>query len=175
MKHRKKAGWGGIVATLAATLVTLGLLGCGVQQLTRGELEAPKVNFRGVIPGMPSPEGWPLRCLLTLENLNQQPLDIRGYDYEVWLEGRRVAQGASSHRVYLPPRGKSEVEFPVLVKLPAVMNLAPQVLNRRRVNYQVAGGFRLASVMGGFIRIPFHFRGETTLDEGMEMMRLYVK
>lgn len=153
----------------------LAFSGCGVRQLARGEIEPPRVEFKGVIPGMPSQEGLPFKCLLALENPNRQALDILGYDYELWLEGRSVAQGASNHRVYLPPLGKGEVEFPVLVKLPAVLSLAPMALNRQRVNYQVAGGFRLASVMGGLIRVPFRFRGQTTLDEGRELMRLYVK
>jgi LEA14-like dessication related protein len=149
--------------------------GCGVRQLARGEIEPPRVNFKGVIPGMPSQEGLPFRCILALENPNQQPLDLLGYDYELWLEERSVAQGASDQRIYLPPLGKREVEFPVFVKLPAVMSLVPAAMSRQRVNYQIAGGFRLASVMGGLIRVPFRFRGQTTLDEGMEFMRLYVK
>ncbi len=151
------------------------LSGCGVRQLVRGEIEPPRVNFKGIIPGMPSQEGLPFRCMLALENPNQQPLDLLGYDYELWLEGKSVAQGASDQRVYLPPLGKGEVEFPVFVKLPAVMSLVPAALSRQRVNYQIAGGFRLASVMGGLIRVPFRFRGQTTLDEGRELMRLYVK
>ena len=175
MKHLTKTISWKLLAALAIVLAGLGLLGCGVRQLARGEIEPPRVNFKGVIPGMPSQEGWPLRCILALENPNQQPLDILGYDYDLWLEGRSVAQGASDQRIYLPPLGKGEVEFPVFVKLPAVMSLAPAALNRQRVNYQIAGGFRLASVMGGLIRVPFRFRGQTTLDEGMEFMRLYVK
>jgi Late embryogenesis abundant protein len=159
----------------AVILAALSFISCGVRQLARGEIEPPRVNFKGVIPGMPSPEGLPFKCLLALENPNQQALDILGYDYELWLEGRSVAQGASDQRVSLPPLGKGEVEFPVLVKLPAVMSLVPAALGRQRVNYQIAGGFRLASVMGGLIRVPFRFRGQTNLDEGMEFMRLYVK
>jgi hypothetical protein len=163
------------LAALAVILAGLGLLGCGVRQLVKGEIEPPRVNFKGIIPGMPSQEGLPFKCILALENPNQQSLDLLGYDYELMLEGRSVAQGASDQRLYLPPLGKGEVEFPVFVKLPAVLSLAPLALNRQRVNYQISGGFRLASVMGGFIRVPFRFRGQTTLDEGMELMRLYVK
>jgi hypothetical protein len=163
------------LAALAVILAGLGLLGCGVRQLARGEIEPPRVSFKGIIPGLPSQEGMPFKCILALENPNREPLDILGYDYELGLEGRSVAQGASDQRIYLAPLAKGEVEFPVFVKLPAVMSLMPAALNRQRVNYQISGGFRLASVMGGFIRVPFRFRGQTTLDEGMELMRLYVK
>lgn len=163
------------LAVLALALAGLSLLGCGVRQLARGELEPPRVNFKGVIPGMPSQGGLPFTCILSLENPNRQALDLLGYDYELWLEGKSVAQGASDRRVHLPPLGKGEVEFPVVVKLPAVLSLAPAALNRQRVNYQIAGGFRLASVMGGLIRVPFRFQGQSNLDEGLELMRLYVK
>lgn len=162
-------------AALAVILAVFGLLGCGVRQLAKGEIEPPRVEFKGVVPGLPSQEVWPFKCLLALENPNPQPLDILGYDYELWLEGRSVAQGESHRRVYLPPGGKGEVEFPVLVKLPAVMSLVPAALSRQRVSYQIAGGFRLATVMGGLIRVPFRFRGQTSLDEGREFLRLYVK
>ncbi|MDI6853724.1 MAG: LEA type 2 family protein [Deltaproteobacteria bacterium] len=175
MKHAMHDIFWRILALLAAILALAGSLGCGVRQLARGEIEAPRVEFRGVVPGMPSQEGLPFKCLLALENPNQQALDVLGYDYELWLENQSVAQGASSERIYLPPQGKTEVEFPVFVKLPAVLSVAPAALNRRRVNYQIGGGFRLASVMGGLFRVPFRFRGQTTLDEGMELMRLYVK
>lgn len=175
MKQIIKASLWRLSVVLAVALAAAGLCGCGVRQLAKGEIEPPRVEFKGVVPGLPSQEVWPFKCLLALENPNPQPLDILGYDYELWLEGRSVAQGESHRRVYLPPGGKGEVEFPVLVKLPAVMNLVPVAMSRQRVNYQIAGGFRLASVMGGLIRVPFRFRGQTSLDEGMELLRLYVK
>ncbi len=175
MKLANKANFWQFLVALAVSLAVSGLPGCGIRQLAKGEIEAPRMEFKGVIPGMPSQEGWPFRCLLALENPNRQALDILGYDYELWLEGRSVAQGESRHRVYLPPLGKSEVEFPVLVKLPAVLSLAPAARTRQRLDYQIAGGFRLASVMGGLVRVPFRFRGQTTLDEGLEIMRLYIK
>ncbi|MBW1991637.1 MAG: LEA type 2 family protein [Deltaproteobacteria bacterium] len=154
-------------------LGTLLLVGCGVRQLARGEIEPPRVHLQGVVPGLPTREGWPLTCILAVENPNRQPLDLRGYDYQLWLEGKSVAQGASRQRLYLPPGGQAEVEFPVVVRLPAVLSLTPAALSGRPLHYRLSGGFRLASVLGGLIRIPFRFEGETTLEEGRELLRLY--
>ena len=69
-----------------------------------------------------------------------------------------------------------------MVQLPAVLELLPQFLPmlqksqpQRPFHYQIAGSFRLASVMGGIIPIPFKFQGEATPKEGMDFLRPYLK
>jgi LEA14-like dessication related protein len=174
MQQMTRTGFLKRLAALAVILAAGGAFGCGVPQVMRGEVLPPEVSFQGMQLGMPTEQGWPVAATLQLTNPNPQPLDILGYDYDLWLEGRSVAQGYSRERIYLPPQGQAEVQFPIFVKLPAVMGLAPVVLQRDRINYQISGGFRLASLLGGF-RVPFSFRGQTTREEGMELMRLYVK
>jgi LEA14-like dessication related protein len=174
MKRTKQTGCGKRLAALAVILAAAGIFGCGAPQVMRGEVLPPEVSFQGMQLGMPTERGWPVAATLQLTNPNPQPLDILGYDYDLWLEGRSVAQGYSRERIFLPPRGQAVVNFPIFVKLPAVMGLAPVVLQRENINYQISGGFRLASLLGGF-RVPFRFRGQTTRQEGMELLRLYVK
>lgn len=65
------------------------------------------------------------------------------------------------------------MEFPVLVDLPAAVSLAPRLLQRQRVSYRLSGGIRLGQVMAGLVRVPFHFQGHTSLEEGQELWRLY--
>jgi LEA14-like dessication related protein len=161
---------------LAAIMMSLaGASGCGVQQLARGEIEPPRVEVKGVSVGLPQSGGLPVFALLELTNPNPKPLDLRGYDYELWLEGRSVARGASSRPVHLPALGRTSVDFPIMVHLPAVLSLAPAALQRQTISYRLAGGFRLGSVMGGLLRVPFHFQGQTTLEEGQELLRLYTR
>lgn len=160
------------VLGLAALLV---LNACGVRQIVRGEVQPPRVNVLAVTPGLPERGNWPLTCTLRLENPNQQALDILGYDYQLAVEGKGVAQGASQAAVHLPPMGQSVTEFPILVKLPAVFSLAPAFLAKdRRLDYEIAGGVRLASLLGGF-RVPFRFRGQMTVQEGMDFIKMYGK
>ncbi len=170
--ERRGAGLWGLIGFMLALML---LAGCGVRQLARGEIEPPRVEVKGVAVGMPHQGGLPVAAILELSNPNRVPLDLRGYDYDLWLEGRSVARGASSQPVHLPALGRTTVEFPILVHLPAVLSLAPLILQRQKVNYQLAGGFRLGSVMGGLVRVPFQFRGQATPEEGRELLRLYTK
>jgi len=153
---------------------------CGVRQLARGEIQPPKVTFQGLKIYQPTPRGWPLGARLLLENPNSQAVNLLGYDYQLWIEGKSVAQGTSQEAVNLPPLGQTEAEVPITVQLPAVMELLPQFLpmlqkqQQRQFHYQIAGSFRLASVMGGIIPIPFKFQGEASPQEGMDFLRPYL-
>lgn len=175
----RQAGNCGIMAALVGLAGVMGVLlalaGCGVQQLARGEIEPPRVEVKGVRVGFPEQGNLPVLAALELTNPNGHPLEIRGYDYELRLEGRSVARGASSRPVHLPAWGRTRVEFPILVQVPAVLSMAPLLLGQQKVTYQLAGGFRLGSVMGGLVRVPFAFQGQATPEEGRELLRLYTK
>jgi len=156
--------------------------GCGVRELARGEIQPPKVTFQGLKVYPPTARGWPLGAALLLENPNPQAVNLLGYDYQLWIEDRSVAQGVSQQAVNLPPLGQTVAEVPIMVQLPAVMDLLPQFLpmlqkqqQQRQFRYQIAGSFRLASVMGGIIPIPFKFQGMASPQEGMDFLRPYLK
>lgn len=171
------------------TLALLALAGCGVQQLqqmARGEIQAPKITYQGLKIYQPTGQGWPLGANLLLENPNNQAINLLGYNYELWIEGRSVARGTSQQPVNLPPLGQTVTEIPIMVQLPAVMDLLPQFLPQflgqqqqqlpsRKFRYQIAGSFRLASVLGGIIPIPFNFKGEASPREGMNFLKPYMR
>ncbi len=56
---------------------------------------------------------------LLLENPNSQSLNLLGYDYQLWIEGKSVAQGVSQQAVNLPPMGQTVAEVPITVQLPS--------------------------------------------------------
>jgi len=120
--------------------------------------------------------GWAMSVTLLLTNPNSQPLDLQGYDYELWLEGRSVAQGASAAPVNLPPQGQAVARVPILVNPSALMELLPGLLTPKPppLHYQVAGGFRLGSLVGGLLRVPFRFQGQVTPKEGLDLLRPYL-
>ncbi len=164
-----------LIFLLLAALAPGSLSGCGVGQLARGEIQPPRVTMQGVSVGPLTPAGWPLTCSLLLENPNSQALTVLGYDYDLSLEGRSVAQGASSETVNLPPLGQAEAQFPVFLKMPAVLAVAPALLNQQqKLHYQISGGVRLASLLGGF-RVPFRFQGTMTPQEAMQELKPYMK
>jgi LEA14-like dessication related protein len=166
----------GLGVFLALALLTA-MPACGVRKFTAGEIQPPKVNFQGIALGRPTRAGWPLAVTLLLTNPNDQSLDLKGYEYELWLEGRSVAQGASQEPVSLAPQGETVAQVPILVKLPEVLGLLPLLLRPEPppLNYQVAGSFRLAEVLGGLIRIPFRFQGQVTPKEGLDALRPFLR
>jgi hypothetical protein len=122
--------------------------------------------------------------MLLLTNPNPQALSLLGYDYQLWIEGRSVAQGSSQQAVNLPPQGQTVAELPIMVQLPAVLELLPRFLPPQLTgqqqqpatfHYQIAGSFRLASVLGGVIPIPFNFQGEASPQEGMKFIKPYLR
>jgi LEA14-like dessication related protein len=158
------------VAVLAAA-------GCAVRELTREEVHPPKVTFQGLAVYQPTSDGWPLAANLLLENTNPRPLNLLGYDYQVWIEGRLVATGSSQEAVNLPAGGQAVAHFPILVKIDALLGFLPMLLQnpQQKVHYQISGSFRLASLMGGMIPVPFRFQGEAAPREGLEFLRPYLR
>lgn len=179
-----------LVLYLLAALTALVIVpGCGVQQLqqmARGEIQAPKVTYQGLKIYQPTDQGWPLGAMLHLENPNPQALDLLGYNYQLWIEGKSVAQGSSRQPVNLPPHGQTVAELPIMVQLPAVMELLPrflpqflgqqqQQMPQRKFHYKIAGSFRMASVLGGIIPIPFSFQGDASPREGTHFLKSYLR
>lgn len=160
-----------------AVAVFFVLPACGVSQLAKGEIQPPKVSLQGLSLGQPTSRGWPVAVTLLLTNPNDQALNLKGYDCELWLEDKSVAQAESSEPVNLPPQGQTVAQVPILVKLPAAMGLLPALLQPKPppLHYQVAGGFRLGAVLGGLVRVPFRFQGQVTPQRGLDLLRPYLK
>jgi LEA14-like dessication related protein len=146
---------------------------CGVRDLATGRIAPPKVAFQGLSIYPPESQCWPLSARLQLTNPNPEPLRITGYDYELSVEGAELVQGESVDAITLPANGESLVEVPILLKLKAVPKTLKTFLLQERLKYELSGGFRLDSVMGGFLRVPFRFRGEITRQEGLERLRKF--
>lgn len=151
-------------------LVAWVLTGCGLRKLATGEIAPPKVDFQGITVYPPDSQYWPLTARLQLHNPNPEPLRILGYDYKVAIAGTELVQGESVDAVTLPSQAETLVEIPVLLRLNAIPEALPALFLRDKLKYQIWGGFRLASILGGF-RVPFDFTGEVTRQEGLEHLR----
>jgi len=160
-----------VLALLAALAGAAALAGCGVRQLMRGEIKPPHVDLQGLTLTLPHAGVWQVFCLLKLKNPNPETLRVLGYDYELWLEGKSVAQGSSQEEVLLPALGETVVEVPILINLSALVKIAPALLSRqKKIPYHFAGGLRLASLLGG-LRVPFHFQGEVSPEQGLDLLK----
>ena len=159
-------------------LTGMGIIwGCGAQRLAKGEIKPPKVTLQGLTLGMPTGSGWPVFASLRLENPNPEALSILGYDYNLWLEDRPVAQGVSQGQIRLPPLGETVTEFPIVVNLNSVLALLPRALQnqQQKLRYRLAGGIRLSPVLAGLVRVPFSFQGEVSPKEGGDFLRPYMR
>ena len=135
--------------------------GCGVQELARGEIQPPAVTFQGLTVYQPTSQGWPLAANLLLENPNPQSLNLLGYNYQLWIEGRSVATGSSQEAVNLPAGGQTVARVPILVKLDTLLGFLPgfrKILSRKSTTKSLAV-FAWPLVMGGIISVPFRFQG----------------
>ena len=151
-------------------VMTMALSGCGVRDLASGKVAPPEVKFQGLSIYPPESLCWPLGARLVLTNPNPEPLRLLGYDYEFSLEGLELVRGESAAAVTLPAGGETQVEVPLLLKLNAVPRALQALLLKEALKYELAGGARLASLLGG-LRVPFRFRGTMTRQEGLEYLR----
>jgi len=159
------------ILMLLSLAVVAGLVisGCGVRQLTTGELVPPEVRFKGLGLQPPTNQGLPLTLVLALENPNPTTIRVLGYDYEVWVAGQSVAKGVGNQPVTLPARGETTVTVPVLLRLRALPGLLPNLLQEQKIPVEIAGGLRLPQTLG--FRVPFRFREELTPQEGLEELK----
>jgi LEA14-like dessication related protein len=155
-------------------ILALLLIGCGLRKLATGKIAPPTVEFQGITVHPPESLYWPLTAKLRLHNPNPEPLRLKGYDYGVAIEGTDLVQGESLDSITLPAEGDNLVEIPILLKMNAVPKALKALLLKDRLKYDLSGGFRLASVLGG-LRVPFHFQGEITRQEGLERLRDFLQ
>jgi LEA14-like dessication related protein len=156
-----------------AVAVGLVISGCGVRQLTRGELVPPEVRFKGLSLQPPTNQGLPLSLVLALSNPNPTTITVLGYDYEVRVAGQSVAKGVGHQPVTLPARGETTVTVPVILKLRAFPGLLPCLLQEQKIPVEIAGGLRLPQTLG--FRVPFRFREELTPQEGLDQIRPFLQ
>ena len=159
-------------ACLFFLMTGLTTLGCGVEELARKVVKPPTVNLKAVGLKAPTGQGLPLSCILAVGNPNPVTVKVLGYDYEVWVEGKSVAQGESDQPFTLPAQGKALVELPVLLKLRALAGLVPRALKEQKLGYKIAGGLRLPQSLG--IRVPFRFSGEITSEQGLNHLKPFI-
>lgn len=157
MRAFKRAG-----PIAAAVVLMLVIAGCAA---LRSQIEAPRVTLASV--GILSLGLLEQRFELTLrvQNPNGFPIDIRGLDYQVALNGEPFAAGVSDTAARVPASGEALVRVPVTANL---LDTVQQVLKWRTappdaVDYALDGSVRLS---GFDLRMPFEYRGSVPIRSG---------
>jgi len=108
---------------------------------------------------------------LRILNPDDVPLQLRGIDCELLVDGRPFATGLSGGSYEVPPYGSLTVPVPVYASM---LDMVSSVISRLQqpvarpeasdpLRYEVTGHVRLAGGMGGTRTLPFASKGELSL------------
>jgi len=102
---------------------------------------------------------------LRIYNPNNRDLDIDGIDFELDVNGQRLARAAGANEFLLPRLGEAETTVVVSTSLISVARQLMTLQQSQALNYRISGRVHLGSAFG--ISLPFEksgqLGGETTL------------
>lgn len=145
------------LARLAVVVLLLAAAGCA--SIT--SLQAPEVRVTS-LQMLESAQGsleQRFAVGLCLTNPNNRAIDVDGLDFELELNGKRLARGVSDNAFELPRLGEAETLVVVTTSVFDVLRQALDIAGRSdaTMDYRVKGRLHLGS---GFVRtIPFDHEG----------------
>lgn len=106
------------------------------------------------------------RYLVTLrvQNPNDRRIVVRGFDYEITINGERFGEGVSNARLELPAYGEALTEVELTSSLARLLGQFQALIERRTPSLDLAidGGVSVEGVPGS---IPFHYESRLVLPE----------
>ena len=136
-RHKSAAGVAGVVVLCSFLLASC------------SDVQAPKVVLTGVeIEGM-SVEGLELTLLADVRNPNDFGATIGELDYEVYVDGGRLAAGLLSDGVEVPAGESVEVGIPFTLTWEGVGDTLEKALDGRRHDWKLKGSATLRKGMLG--------------------------
>ena len=138
-------------------LLSLTLSACSSSGI-KGLVEPPKVQVHKVQMGQLNLSGGTATFVLNIQNPNSFPIPLAGFDYGLSLNGVQVARGDKEHKVTIQARQSQKVEVPLTLSFGNMMNMLPNLLRSRQLDYQLDGSVHLP-----WFNIPFQRAGTTNL------------
>ena len=143
---------------IAAALALAFAPGCAFFRVLTGSFERPKVRLDHVELKRLSLRQIDLGVHLEVDNPNDVELTLARIDYQLDVEGRRVAAGTKDDEATLAPLAKTVVEFPVKVDPADLGPVAAELLRRRSFLYEITGTAGLDTPVG-VMEYPFRHEG----------------
>lgn len=148
------------IARIAALFVLLSLGAC----TGLSSLEPPEVQVTSLEMLAPAPGALEQRFAvgLRLVNPNNRGISIDGLDFELEVNGQRLARGVTNRAFELPPLGEAETSVVVTTSVFDILRQAVQLSERleQTLDYRLRGRLHLGS---GFVRtVPFDRSGKLT-------------
>lgn len=150
MRHR--------LVRLAAVVLLLATGGCA----SVTSLQAPEVRVTSLqmLESMPGSLEQRFAVGLRLTNPNNRSVDVDGLDFDLELNGKRLARGVTNNAFELPRLGEAETLVVVTTSVFDVLRQALDLAGRSNatMDYRVKGRLHLGS---GFVRtLPFDHEGK---------------
>ena len=145
-------------ATLAAAL-TLVLGACaGIVTIK----EPPRVSIASIEPVALALLEQRYLVTLRVQNPNDRAITIKGFDYEIRVNGELFGEGVSSTKVELPAYGEALTEVELTSSLARLMRQFQALIERRTpsLNLSIQGGVSVEGIPGS---IPFHYENQLVL------------
>jgi LEA14-like dessication related protein len=147
--RRAAAGW---TCALAAVAIALAF-GAGGCRTVQGLTTKPKVQSVSATVAAFDLRKMDLRFDVELLNPGEGEMNVAGYEYELRIEGRPFAAGASREAFALAPHGTARVSVPVTIALADLQHALAAIGNRGAASYQLAVTLLIDTPLGSF-RFP---------------------
>jgi len=137
------AGW-------TCALAAVALLGLGGCRTVEGLATKPKVQSVAV-----AVVGFDLRTIrlrfdVELLNPGDGEMDLKGYDYELQIEGRPFTAGTSQEGFALAPHGTAHLVVPVALALADLQRVLAALSHRGEATYRLAVTLLIGTPLGSF-------------------------
>ncbi len=124
-------------------------------------LTPPEVRLTGLEPMPGTLLEQRVRVDLRLINQANQALTISGLDFDLMVNGRRLASGVSSQAIRLPALGEAQTSVTVSTSVLDLLQQLPALQRGGPIPYQIQGRLHLDRRIPP--SIPFRHSGELTL------------
>jgi LEA14-like dessication related protein len=141
------------VGAWACVLASAAVFGLGGCRTVEGLTTKPAVQSVTVTVGAFDLRRINLRFDVELLNPGDGDMNVKGYDYELQIEGRPFASGASQEGFALAPRGTVRVPVPVALSLTDLQRMLAMLKHRGEVAYRLAVTLLIDTPLGVF-RFP---------------------
>ena len=138
------------ISTLLSSTLLLQACASGVP----GVIEQPKISIENIsLQDISLTQGTAL-VTLNVANPNAFPIPLQGIQYGLSLNGHPVASGDQNQGMSIGARQEMPINIPVKLDFMQLMQLAPEAMKTRSLQYDLTGAVKLP-----FISVPFQRQG----------------
>jgi LEA14-like dessication related protein len=147
-------------------LASLALVACAnLPSLDFQNLKEPKVSLVGLRLGKANLAAQKFLVTLQLDNPNSQGFNVNGIDLAVALNGKKLAEGATTRPLSLEGGGSSTVEVAAVANALAMLEQAMVLTQKKAIDYEVSGHLNVLPGVFSWVRLPLSYKGTLTWEQ----------